>query len=39
VVGIILNDADNLASGEMPDLNMDHLVQGPFLYLFGEAFG
>ena len=25
LVGIILNDADNMANGEMPDLNTDHL--------------
>jgi hypothetical protein len=25
--------------GEMPDLEMNRLGQGPFLYLLGEAFG
>jgi hypothetical protein len=25
--------------GGMPDLNVDHLGYGPFLYLFVEAFG
>jgi len=28
-----------LANGGMPDLVMNYLGQGPFLYLFGEAFG
>jgi hypothetical protein len=35
----MLNDAENLANGGMPDLEMIYLGQGPFLYLFGEAFG
>jgi hypothetical protein len=35
----MLNDAENLANGGMPDLNVDHLGYGPFLYLFVEAFG
>jgi len=34
-----LNDAENLANGGMPDRYVDHLGQGPFLYLFCEAFG
>ena len=35
----MINDAENLANGGTPDLDIIHLGHGPFLYLFGEAFG
>jgi hypothetical protein len=35
----MMNDPENLANGGMLDLSICYLGHGPFLYLFGEAFG
>jgi hypothetical protein len=32
----MVNDAENLANGGTPDLDIIHLGQGPFLYLLAK---